>query len=245
MKDYFSSLSDKYALYRPTYPQAIYDFIYPLLKDNATAWDCGTGNGQIAQELANYFTNVYATDISQAQLDNAIKLPNIHYSLQPAESTNFDDNSFDLVTVAQAVHWFNFEKFNAEVKRVGKPGSIICLIGYELNNITPDVDAVVRYFYNDIVGPYWDAERKHLENKYSQIPFPYKELETPDIQNIKLWKLEQLIGYLNTWSSVKHFIKKNGYNPLDKIMNELKAAWGNQEVRKVTFPIIFKAGRIK
>ena len=245
MKDNFSSSSDKYALYRPTYPQAIYDFLYPLIKEKQVAWDCGTGSGQIAQELAHVFEKVYATDISQAQIDNATQAENISYSVQPAESTNFENDSFDLITVAQAVHWFDFEKFNQEVKRVGKPGSIIALIGYELNNITPEVDAVVWHFYKNIIGSYWDPERKYLELKYQTIPFPFRELETPEIQNIKLWKLDQLMGYLNTWSAVKHFINKEGRNPLNEIEEDLRKAWGNQEVRKVSFPIIFKAGRIK
>lgn len=245
MKDNFSLSSDNYAKFRPDYPQTIYDFLYPLLKNKSKAWDCGTGNGQVAQELSNEFTNVYATDISQAQLDQAIPADNIHYSLQPAEKTNFEDNSFDLITVAQAVHWFDFDAFYKEVTRVSKPQAVIALIGYELNNITPEIDAVVRHFYKNIIGKYWDPENRYIEQKYQTIPFPFRELETPEINNIKLWKLDHLIGYLNTWSAVKHFIKENGYNPLDEILPQLTEAWGAAEVRKVNFPIIFKAGRVK
>lgn len=245
MKDNFSHSSDNYAKFRPTYPQTIFEFLYPLLKEKNKAWDCGTGNGQVAQELSKEFSLVEATDISQSQLDNAFREENIQYSLQAAEKTNFPDNSFDLITVAQAVQWFDVDLFNEEVKRVAKPNAIIALIGYGLNNITPEIDRVVQHFYKDIVGPYWDLERRHIEQKYQFIPFPFKELETPEITNIKLWKIEDLIGYLNTWSSVKHFIQKNGFNPLDKIKNDLSDAWGAQEVRKVNFPIIFKAGRVK
>lgn len=245
MKDYFSTSSDNYAKFRPTYPQTIFEFLYSLIKEKHKAWDCGTGTGQIAQELSKEFTAVEATDISQSQLQNAVQSDNIRYSLQPSEKTNFEDNTFDLITVAQAVHWFDFDLFNQEVKRVGKPNSILALIGYELNNISPEVDAVVRHFYKNIIGPYWDPERKHLEQQYQFIPFPFKELETPTVTNIKLWKLENLIGYLNTWSSVKHFTKKNGYNPINDIAEDLRKAWGTTEIRKVNFPIIFRVGRIK
>ncbi|NGM61404.1 class I SAM-dependent methyltransferase [Sphingobacterium sp. SGG-5] len=245
MKDYFSTISDKYARFRPDYPQTIFDFLYPLLKEKQKAWDCGTGNGQVARELAQTFSQVEATDISQSQLRHAHPADNISYSLQPAESTNFDDNSFDLITVAQAVHWFDFEKFNEEVRRVAKPNSIIALIGYELNNITPEVDAVVRALYTDIIGEYWSFERKYIEDRYQTIPFPFRELETPEITNIKLWSYDSLIGYLHTWSAVKSFMDTKGHNPIDDIEADLKQAWGAAEFRKVNFPIIFRAGRIK
>ena len=241
MKDNFSVSPEQYAKYRPDYPQAM----YPLLNEKITAWDCGTGNGQVAQELSKDFQQVEATDISEQQLKFAFQADNIHYSTQPAEITNFADDSFNLITVAQAVHWFDFDKFNAEVKRVGKPNSIIALIGYELNNITPEIDGIIRQFYTDVIGEYWAVENKHIQNKYQQIPFPFKELETPEINNIKLWKFEHLIGYLNTWSAVQHFIDRNNYNPVSQIEDDLRNAWGSAEVRRVVFPIIFRVGRVK
>lgn len=245
MKDNFSFSPEQYARYRPDYPAAIFDFIYPLLNDKSVAWDCGTGNGQLAKELSKDFGRVEATDISSKQLDHAFATENINYTAQPAEKTNFADNSFDLITVAQAVHWFDVDKFNEEVKRVGKPNSIIAMIGYELNNITPEIDAVIRNFYKNIIGEYWDAERKHLENRYQHIAFPFRELETPTIQNIKLWKFEHLLGYLNTWSAVQHYKDKNNANPIDLIQEDLQKAWGSAEVRRVIFPIIFRVGRVK
>ena len=245
MKDNFSVSPEQYARYRPDYPQAIFDFIYPLLNEKIAAWDCGTGNGQVAQELSKDFTFVEATDISQKQLNHAFQAENIRYSTQPAEKTNFADNTFDLITVAQAVHWFDVDKFNMEVKRLGKPNSIIALIGYELNNISPEIDRIIRHFYSNIIGEYWDNERSHIQNRYQQISFPFRELETPEINNIKLWKFEHLMGYLNTWSAVHHFIDKNNYNPITEIEDELRLAWGGTEVRRVIFPIIFRVGRIK
>lgn len=245
MKDNFSVAPEQYAKYRPDYPQAIFDFIYPLLNEKIAAWDCGTGNGQVAQELSNDFARVEATDISKKQLLHAFPANNIRYSIQPAEQTDFEDNNFDLITVAQAVHWFDVDKFNAEVKRVGKPNSIIALMGYELNHITPEIDAIIRHFYNNIIGEYWDPERKHIQNRYQQIPFPFRELETPEINNIKLWKFEHLMGYLNTWSAVHHYIDKNNTNPIVEIEDDLRQAWGNAEVRRVIFPIIFRVGRVK
>lgn len=245
MKNIFSNSSDNYAKFRPTYPQTIFDYLYPLVPQKQNAWDCGTGNGQIAQVLCQDFDTVEATDISASQLDNAYAAANIRYSVQPAEQTTFNDNTFDLITVAQAVHWFDFERFNEEVKRVGKPNSIIALIGYELICITPEIDAVILRLYKQILGPYWAPERAYLEQQYKAIPFPFRELETPEITNIKLWKFEHLLGYLNTWSSVHLFIEKNGYNPVEEISKDLALHWGTAAFRKVYFPIIFRAGRVK
>jgi len=150
MKDNYSNYSDNYAKFRPTYPQTIFDFLYTLLNEKNKAWDCGTGSGQIAQELSKDFKTIEATDISAAQIENAYHANNIHYSIQPAEKTTFDANSFDLITVAQAAHLFDINTFNEEVKRVGKPNSIIALIGYEFTNITPEIDSIILRFHEEL-----------------------------------------------------------------------------------------------
>ncbi|MBZ9630095.1 class I SAM-dependent methyltransferase [Salegentibacter sp. LM13S] len=241
MKDNFSTQSSSYAEYRPTYPKELYEFLKGILTETTTAWDCGTGNGQVAGELANFFDEVHATDISKQQLQNAIKLPNIHYSEQPAEKTNFPDNTFDLVTVAQAIHWFNFEAFYQEAKRVLKPNGIIAVIGYSLFKSNPETDKVIRKFYNDIIGPFWDEERRYLDEKYQTIPFSFLEIETPEFEQKYQWSFNHLIGYLNTWSAVKHYEKEKGENPVNLIKNELKAAFGNEN--KIVFPVLFRLGK--
>ena len=242
MKDNFSSKSSSYAKYRPTYPQELYQFLKEKLHKTEKAWDCGTGNGQVAGELAKFFKEVQATDISQQQLDNAIIQPNIHYSVQTAEKTNFPDNSFDLITVAQAIHWFNFETFYKEVARVLKPDGIIPVIGYSLFKSNSETDEVILKFYHDIVGPFWDEERKYLDEKYKTIPFPFKEIESPRFEQEYQWTFAHLIGYLKTWSAVKHYEKANGENPVALIEEELKATFGAKN--KVVFPILFRCGKL-
>lgn len=241
MKDNFSSKSSSYAKYRPNYPQVLYQFLKEKLDKTEKAWDCGTGNGQVAGELAKFFKEVQATDISQEQLDNAIRQPNIHYSVQAAEKTNFPDNNFDLITVAQAIHWFNFKAFYKEVERVLKPGGIIAVIGYSLFKSNPETDEVILKFYRDIVGPFWDEERKYLDEKYKTIPFPFIEIESPGFEQEYQWTFAHLIGYLKTWSAVKHYEKVNGENPVDLIEEELKATFGTKN--KVVFPILFRLGK--
>ena len=242
MKDNFSTQSNLYAKFRPTYPQELYDFILAQVTNFSSAWDCGTGNGQVAGVLSNYFKDVYATDISENQMQNAVKKANIHYSKQPAESTNFKDHSFDLITVAQAIHWFNFEEFYKEVKRCLKPEGVFAVIGYELFSSNEETNLVIEELYHGLIGAYWDKERYLLEEGYKTIPFPFKEIETPNI-NLKLdWSFDQLIGYLKTWSAVKHYENDKGVNPVDIIKKELRQAYGERGI--INYPILFRLGKL-
>ncbi|SLK05264.1 class I SAM-dependent methyltransferase [Salegentibacter salarius] len=196
----------------------------------------------MAGELAKFFKEVQASDISQQQLDNAVSQPNIHYSVQPAEKTSFPDHNFDLITVAQAIHWFNFEAFYKEVERVLKPDGIIAVIGYSLFKSNPETDEVILNFYRDIIGPLWDEERRYLDEKYKSIPFPFKEIKSPAFEQEYQWTFTHLIGYLKTWSAVKHYEKAKGENPVDLIEDELKASFGAKN--KVVFPILFRSGKL-
>lgn len=244
MKDNFSTQSDAYAKYRPTYPEEFFAYLNSIVLNKQRAWDCGTGNGQVAFELAKTFEEVYATDISQTQIDNALRTGNIVYSVQPAEKTNFADHFFDLVITAQAIHWFDFERFYNEVRRTAKNGALLCVVGYGRIRISEEIDSVIIAFYRDIIGKYWDTERKYIDENYQTIPFPFKEIKTPHFVNIHNWTLEHLIGYINTWSAVKHFIRENKYNPVDELESEIGKIWGEVQIRKVQFPILLRIGEV-
>ena len=243
-KDNFSSGSDKYAKYRPTYPQEAFNYLNSLVAHKDTAWDCGTGNGQVARELAKTFGQIFATDLSSAQIAQAPAVPNIHYSAQPAEKTNFDDHQFDLITVAQAIHWFDFEKFYAEVRRTAKPSALLAVMGYDLITINPPIDAIIRHFYGKQIGPYWDSERRYIDERYQSIPFPFDEIPTPQFTNRQQWTPDHLAGYVRTWSAVKHFIRENGYDPVGALMSELEPHWPAGALKEVRFPILLRVGRI-
>jgi SAM-dependent methyltransferase len=244
MKDNFSAGSDKYAKYRPTYPAEFFEYLKSIVPVRKNAWDCGTGNGQVAYALAGIFDRVFATDISQAQIDNARQALNISYSVQPAEKTNFEDRQFDLIVVAQAIHWFDFEKFYAEVFRTAKENAVICVVGYGRIEITDQIDNIITAFYNNVIGPYWDKERKYIDEGYKTIPFPFKEIQAPNFVLRLNWTFDHLIGYLNTWSAVKHFIKGNGYNPVDKLQSELGPYWDQNQVMEVRFSLLLRVGQI-
>lgn len=243
MKDNFSKQSDLYSRFRPGYPNKLFQFLLPLIPNKDAAWDCGTGNGQVAIKLAAFFKEVYATDISTAQIDNATKKENIFYEVVNAEDTKFENNAFDIITVAQAIHWFNFEIFYNEVNRTLKPGGIIAVFGYDIFSINKEIDNLIQKFYKETTGPYWDKERRYIDEQYKTIPFPFKQIEAPEFSMSYTWQLEQVIGYLNTWSAVQHYIRKNDKNPVDAFAVELHELWGNIFQRKVTFKIFMRLGR--
>lgn len=243
MKDNFSTQSDQYAQYRPQYPKALFDYLYAHTPKATKAWDCGTGNGQIAYQLAQHFEQVMATDISQKQLEQAQQAPNIQYSVQAAESTNFAAQSFDLIVCAQAIHWFNFEQFYAEVRRTAVPEALLAIVGYGLLRITPAIDALITPFYTQVIGSFWDPERRYTDEHYQSIPFPFEELETPSFQIQLTWTLEHLLGYLNTWSAVKHFIRQHQFNPVEDLAEQLKPLWTEVEYL-VTFPLLLRVARL-
>jgi len=243
MKDNFSAQSEEYARYRPVYPEALLQHILAQVPERQTAWDAGTGNGQVAVWLAQHFYQVYATDISENQLNQAPQRSNIHFRQGAAEQTNFPENSINLITVAQAFHWFDHDRFYPLAQRALKPKGITALFGYALLTISPELDKVVSHLYQTILEGYWDEERRLVEQQYQNLPFPFQELSVPEFHYRTEWTVDQLIGYLNTWSAVQHYRNERNSNPIALIESDVKSAWGPAKTRDVTFPMFMRLGR--
>jgi SAM-dependent methyltransferase len=245
MKDLFSNHAGSYAKYRPGYPQVLFDYILSFVHSKDYAWDCATGNGQAAIHLTKYFPKIAATDISEKQISSAKPGPGIEYTICPAEKTPFPDNQFDLITVAQAYHWLQLDSFFKEVTRVGKPDAIVAVWCYGLPiSGVQRIDQAMGYFYEDIVGHYWDKERVYVEEEYRTIPFFFKELPSGDFQFEVEWSTQDLLGYLNTWSSVQHYIQENKINPVDAYSNDLIQIWDTSKRQTFMFSIHLRLGRI-
>lgn len=240
MKDNFSHNSGAYAQFRPAYPDEFFIFLETILTGKERVWDCATGTGQVAGKLVDLFDEVYATDLSENQLKNAVSHPKILYSQQIAEQTNFPAQYFDCITVGQAVHWFDFEKFYAEAKRVLKPNGLIVILGYGNIQIeNPEIQKAVTKLYAKILGNYWDAERRYIDEAYQTIPFPFEEIPHPEFTIKHTWNRDQLLGYLNTWSAVKHYKDKHEINPIDLLLPELP----DFETAEISFPILLRIGK--
>lgn len=244
-KDHFSGRAGEYTRYRPGYPAAFFDWLAGQTLRHEMAWDCGCGNGQAAIALVKHYRKVLATDPSAPQIENALSHERISYAVARAEESGLADGSIDLIVVAQALHWFDFERFYREVKRVASPDGVLAALSYGEVRVDGDPDRIISHFYHNVIGPFWPAERRHVDEGYKSIPFPFEEIETPDFAMEMDWNLEQLKGYLGTWSAVKEYEIRNGRNPLELISLELQAAWGAPELpRRISWPLTVLVGRV-
>lgn len=243
-KDLFSGHAGDYAAYRPTYPGELFQFIFQHCNDFYNAWDCGTGNGQVASYLADYFELVEATDISAEQLKHSIQRPNIRYQISKAEEPKFKNSLFDLITVGQAIHWFDIETFFKSCGAVGNPNSLVAIFGYSPVRVNKEIDGLLDTFYYNEIYTYWEAERRLIDDRYQGISFPFEEIKAPMFYSRLTWSLDEYEGYINTWSSVKKFIQVNGFNPVDKLVTQIKPLW-NEPIQSVYFPVFLRLGRIK
>lgn len=240
----FSKQSDLYARYRPDYPQEMYDFIFKHLSARHTAWDCATGSGQIAKYLSRHFDNVYATDISDAQLEHAPRKKNVIYGTVPAEKSGLPDNYFDLITVGQAIHWFDFDSFYQEVNRAGKAGGLLAVIGYGMVRVNPDIDPIIDRLYEKAFDSYYGESRKYLDNHYATLPFPFKEITAPSFENTFQWSIDELEGYFNSWSAVQKMKTEQHINPVTETIEDIQSAMPSSTVMEVKFPVFMRLGRI-
>ena len=244
-KDHFSHHAAKYAQYRPSYPEELFAFLANICPDNTRVWDCATGSGQSAISLATHFQQVIATDASEEQILHATSHQKIDYHVAPAENSGLDNNDFDLICVAQAVHWFDLNKFYDECRRVAKSDGLLALWCYELFNISPQVDQLVAYLYEEMLGPFWPQERRLIEKGYRTIPFPFEEIETPTFDMSVHWSFDQVMGYLQSWSASQKYFTHHGKDPVELILSELKEAWGSSDVKqKVSWPLNLRVGVI-
>ena len=243
-KDHFSGHANVYARYRPGYPDALFAYLAAQTAGHDLAWDCGTGSGQAAVGLARHYRRVVATDASARQIEQATPHPHVAYRVAPAETAPLDDASADLVTVAQALHWFDFDRFYAEVRRVLVPGGLVAVWSYGLFTTTPAVDAVLQHYYADVVGPYWPPERRYFDEGYETIPFPFTEQKAPSFALEARWSLQQVEGFLSSWSATQRYRQQHGRDPLDLVRADLAQAWGAPEAtRHARWPLHLRLGR--
>jgi SAM-dependent methyltransferase len=241
-KDHFSKQAADYAKFRPRYPRELFEYLGTVAPSRPLAWDCGTGNGQAAVGLASVFDYVIATDASEKQIANAEPHERVEYRVAPAEDSGIKSGTVDLMLVAQALHWFDLDRFYSEARRVLKAKGILAASAYNLLRIEPAIDEIVNRYYYEIVGPFWPPERDLVEN-FADLPFPFHKIDPPEFEMTARWNLDHLIGYLGTWSATQRFISANRRHPLEGIAAELAAAWGDtKQSHRVVWPLTLRVG---
>lgn len=243
-EDHFSEHAQDYARYRPCYSADLFEYLAAIAPACRLAWDCGTGNGQAAVELAKHFERVVGTDASGEQIASAFQHERIEYRVERAEETSLEPDSVDLVTVAIAVHWFDFEAFYRQVQLTLKPRGVVAVWTYSLPVVDEGVDRALARYYGQILAGYWPERIRYIEERYRTLPFPFPELTPPAFQMESEWDLEQFLGFLYSWSATRKYLKERGTNPLKIIWPELAAAWGDAaQKRAVYWPLHMRAGR--
>lgn len=242
-KDHFSTQSAIYRTARPRYAPGLFAWLAAQSPARALAWDAGCGTGQASVGLAAEFERVVATDPSAAQIGQADAMPNIDYRVERAESSTLADGSADLVTVAQALHWFDLDAFHAEAIRVLRPGGVMAQWTYADCAITPPVDAVKQRLYADVLETYWPAERRLVESGYATLAFPFRRVDAPTFDLVAQWDLAGFLAYLRSWSATQRYLKAVGRDPVDELADAFAAAWGDaDEVRTVRWDLALRVG---
>jgi SAM-dependent methyltransferase len=222
MHDPFASQATWYARYRPTYPDSVFAWLAAKAPQPSIALDCGTGSGQAAVHLARHFARVLAVDLSLPQMAEAIAAPNIHYVGASAERTCFRSDTFDCIVASQAVHWFDFERFYDEVRRVARTGALVCLLGYSRVQLVEPLGSVIDKLYDEMFGRYYSANRRYVEESYRTLPFPFDEIDPLPFSIVLTWDLTALEGYVTSWSSLQRYRRETGQDPVPTLMTRIR-----------------------
>jgi len=244
-KDHFSKVAGAYQAFRPSYPPELFAWLAGVAPGRSAALDCGCGNGQASVALADHFDAVLAVDPGAEQIRHARPHPRVVYRVAPAEATGAPDHGMDLVVAAQALHWFDLDRFYPEVRRVARPGAVLAAFTYGLLSVDPAVDEVLGRLYHDTLRGYWPPERAHVDAGYRTLPFPFDPIEPPAFEIAETWPLDRLQGYLATWSGVTEHDRRTGGDALAALAPALREAWrGDGGPKVVTWPLALRVGRI-
>ncbi len=244
-QDHFSGHAVQYAQARPDYPPELFAWLASLPGERELAWDVGCGNGQAALALTDHFERVVATDASAAQVGQAERHRAIDYRVEPAELPTLALHSVDLITVAQALHWFDLEAFYAIARCVLRHDGVIAAWCYGISRVEPTIDVVFDRLYRGLLAPFWPVERKHIENAYADLAFPFRAIAAPGFTLRQQWTLDQYLDYLRSWSASQRHLREKGIDAVDAIQSDMARAWGNpSQVREVVWPLTLKVGRL-
>ena len=244
-RNWFEQGGKQYAQFRPEYPSELAAFLATVSPDLGIAVDVGCGNGQLTNQLAGHFAQVFGIDPSADQLANAVPGNNISYVCASAEILPIENNRASLVVAAQAAHWFDLPSFYGEVRRISVPRATVALVSYGVLSLDGDINQRFEDFYLKEIGPYWPAERKLVDSGYADLIFPFNEMKAPSMSIQKAWTLAELLGYIGTWSAVKQLRETGQTMLLEKFAADMTVLWGAADTRReIRWPINMRIGHI-
>lgn len=243
--NWFGEGGGDYARYRPDYPPDLAAFLAGLAPDRGCAVDVGCGSGQFTALLAEHFQAVIGLEPSADQLAHATPRANVRYRCAPAEALGLPDASANLITAAQAAHWFDRDAFYTEARRIAAPGAVLALVSYGIPECDAEISPRFDHFYRAEIGPYWPPERALVESGYAGIDFPFAELPFPAMAIRRDWSLAEFLGYVSTWSAVRNATKAGEAGIAERFAGALAGLWGDPERRRaVRWPITMRLGRL-
>ena len=240
-QDHFSAIAAEYRAGRITYPKELYEYLSSACREKLLVWDCATGSGQAATDLSSHFDRVIATDISDSLLSLTSNIDNVMFRCAPAEDSGIEPDSVDLVTVAQAIHWFEHADFWKEVSRVLKPGGVLAFWGYVWPTVDDRIDALLGEFRRTIAHC-WPKRSRYLQECYRDIEAPFGRIESPDFYLEENWTVSDYLAHLASWSGTRYFRDKSGEDPLEAIKKDMECIWG-QGRRLVRWALVLKVYR--
>lgn len=229
----------QYQQFRPTYPPSLFQWLSNQSTGHHLALDLGCGSGQASRGLEPWFRQVLGADISHEQL-LAAPASRSHYLLSMANRLPLADASLDLITVAQAYHWFDQAAFHAEAQRTLCPGGVLALISYGVCEVT-GLGSMIQDFHDGPLAPWWPPERAQVVAGYPDADLPWPALTYPGDCITLDWSATDMLGYLDTWSALVQ-AARTGEHPLDDFAPTLRQAWGDG-LRTVHWPLRVRAWR--
>lgn len=200
----FSTRVEAYVKYRPGYPAAMLDFLADELAmgHEAQVADIGAGTGILTTLLAPRVARVWAVEPNDEMRGAARRLladmGNIGWSHGSAEATGLPTGSVDLITVAQAFHWFDRAAFRQECQRLLRPGGRVALIW---NDRLTNTDFLKAYEegLHAYSGDYEEVNHRNLD-EHDFNAFFEGEYRLDRFENRQLFDLDGVLGRLNSSS---------------------------------------------
>jgi SAM-dependent methyltransferase len=241
----FSSVASAYAMHRPRYPAGLFAWLASEVDRHELAWDTATGNGQAALGLAEHFDRVIATDVSAEQVKHGLPHPRVEYRVATSERSGLPEDSADVIATAAAIHWFDLPRFYDEVRRVARPGAVAAAWTYHIGYVAPPFDELFHWFYFEVVGPYFAAGARLVDDRYAAIHLPGEEIEAPPFETRALWTHAQMLDFVRTWSGVHAYREASGADPVELLAPRALEIWGDPDrAMEVRWPIYVRAARV-